>query len=406
MKRITNYFIALLLAHLCFGQSPIAPEKFFTAFQINSANTAKDTDYLTQDEKDIFLYNNLARMYPKSFYDLYKAFVESNPNRAYLLTSNHYYKTLSEDLLNNAPAGPLMPDWTMFGLAECWAKESGEKGIVGHDRISCTSGYSGENCSYGYNGALDIVMQLLIDHGVESLGHRRNMLNSEYKGLGVAIRPHAGYRFCAVQDFSRSNDEIRMDREIERKAFEAKQSEAAKRLEERVKQFDIMWTKWTPAEKAAADVCRSLPYLTDLEKDFYYHVNLIRLYPKTYRERVWQNGPFFDQLLEELQSGLHKEAGYLMVDRYLQLSLTKPAFVPTERYITAGHCIGVGFSNGQSNLLSSCLNGGGSYQVQSYFEGDNYHDIMKFLMDEKTFQGLFNQGMTVTISNGMKVMVK
>jgi hypothetical protein len=405
MKRITHYLFAVLLTFSSIGQSAFAPEKFFTPFQINSANTAKDTDYLTQDEKDIFLFNNLARMYPKDFYELYKAFVESNPNRAYLFTSNHYYKTLSEDLLNNAPAGPLMPDWNMFGLAECWANESGEKGIVGHDRITCKGGFSAENCSYGYSGALDIVMQLLIDHGVESLGHRRNMMNPGYKGLGVAIRPHAGYRFCAVQDFSSSNDEIRMDHEIERKAEEARQAEEAKKREERLKQFDIMWTKWTTDEKAAADVGRSLPYLTELEKDFYFHVNLIRMYPKKYRELIWQNGPYFDQFLDELKSGLHKEAGYLMVDRYLQLAVAKPALVPSERYINAGHCIADGFRNGQSNLLS-CLNGGGSYQVQSFFEEDNYHDIMKFLMDEKTFQGLFNQGMTIAFSDGMKVMVK
>ncbi|MCZ6692800.1 MAG: CAP domain-containing protein, partial [Bacteroidetes bacterium] len=60
----------------------------------------------------------------------------------------------------------------------------------------------GENCAYGLYSPLDIVMGLLIDEGVSDLGHRKNILNPDYKVIGVAIRPHKSYGTNCVQDFA------------------------------------------------------------------------------------------------------------------------------------------------------------------------------------------------------------
>ena len=46
----------------------------------------------------------------------------------------------------------------------------------------------------------DIVMQLLIDHDVPSLGHRINCLNKEYTKIGVSVQPHIKWDICAVID--------------------------------------------------------------------------------------------------------------------------------------------------------------------------------------------------------------
>ena len=402
MRLFTFILIAFGFCN-AFGQNTLDPTRFFTPQEIASANTAINTSYLTQDEKDIFLYNNLARMYPKKFYNLYRAFLDDT-DRAHML-DNHYYKTLATDLQNNAPAGALMPDRVMFELAECWALESGAKGIVGHDRLTCEAGFSGENCSYGYSGGLDIVMQLLIDYNVESLGHRWNMLNPGYKGLGVAIRDHAGYRHCAVQDFSWTNDVLRAQAAADQRAAEMLQAELNKKMDARAKEFDVMMAAWTPDEKAKADVCRGLTYLNDLEKDFYFYVNLMRLYPQKFKKVLWDQGPFYDQQLDDLRMGLHKESGYLMVANHLRLTAPAPAIIPQERLVEVGRCVLRAIANGQSNA-TNCLQGGGYWQMESYFGQDDYKDIMTFLMETKTFNAVFKQNYTLLIQDGMKVMVR
>ena len=64
----------------------------------------------------------------------------------------------------------------------------GPKGIVGHTgsdgsdpftrmkRVGAFNMGGGENCSYGMQTGKDVVLQLLIDDGVESRGHRKNIM--------------------------------------------------------------------------------------------------------------------------------------------------------------------------------------------------------------------------------------
>lgn len=177
---------------------------FFTDQEIAAANTALGADYLTDDEKKVFLYTNLVRMYPRKFIPLIEKWVADMP--AFIRTdfpNNSYYKSLMVDLKNAQSLEKLMPDKTQYDLAKCWAIESGKKGIVGHDRITCPEGFNGENCSYGYYTSHEIVFTLLIDYDVPSLGHRYNILEPGYKLMGVSIEPHKGdYGIVAVQDFS------------------------------------------------------------------------------------------------------------------------------------------------------------------------------------------------------------
>jgi hypothetical protein len=48
---------------------------------------------------------------------------------------------------------------------------------------------------------VDVVMQLLVDEDVESLGHRMILLGS-YTKIGAATRPHTAYRTNSVLDLS------------------------------------------------------------------------------------------------------------------------------------------------------------------------------------------------------------
>jgi uncharacterized protein YkwD len=61
--------------------------------------------------------------------------------------------------------------------------------------------YVGENCYYGMEDPVVIVIKLLIDEGVKDLGHRHNMLEPSFNSVGVSIKPHKQYGYNCVMDF-------------------------------------------------------------------------------------------------------------------------------------------------------------------------------------------------------------
>jgi uncharacterized protein YkwD len=96
------------------------------------------------------------------------------------------------------------------------AKDQGSKGLFAHNgsdgkdpfqRMSLYGKWSGmaaENMASGYKGGFDIVAQLIIDDGVSSRGHRKNILNPKLLKVGIATQPHKTYRWICVQDFATS----------------------------------------------------------------------------------------------------------------------------------------------------------------------------------------------------------
>lgn len=167
-------------------------------------NTAANAAYMTTPEKEIIYILNLVRSYPalfaKSVLARYPAFSGNN----HLVNDAYYFKSLMDTLLSLKPLQLLAPDNTCFTSAKCHATQSGLTGYVGHVRKTqdCISKkyYYGECCDYGRTDPLDIVMSLLIDEGIPSLGHRIVCL-SNYTKIGVSIQPHTKYGTNAVLDF-------------------------------------------------------------------------------------------------------------------------------------------------------------------------------------------------------------
>lgn len=199
MKK-TAIFLIMIITTLCGNAQTFSQ---WSSQEIEKANTAKNTN-LSEQEKLVFLYCNLARLDGEKFAKTYA--------KNKLSGSSSYIVSLKKDLENTKNLPMLYPDQNLCYTAAYHANDMGKTGGVGHSstdgksfsqrvRSYYNGGYIGENCSYGYSDAIDIVMQLLIDENTPSLGHRKNILRPDFKAMGVSIKPHKGYRFNCVQDF-------------------------------------------------------------------------------------------------------------------------------------------------------------------------------------------------------------
>lgn len=172
----------------------------WTSTQLTKANTAKDVTYLTTVEKECIMYINLCRLYPKDFVKNELINYYGTEKYGDYIKDSKYRESLINLLNTMEPLSELYFNMDAYMNAKCFAKEQGEAGTIGHTRINCEKGNYAECCSYGMDTSKDIVMQLLIDHNVPSLGHRINCLNKNYTKIGVSVQPHKKWETCAVID--------------------------------------------------------------------------------------------------------------------------------------------------------------------------------------------------------------
>ena len=172
----------------------------YSTQEISSCDTAKDIKALSNEEKKVILLVNLARMdgikFAASIVEPYLKGQQKTP----------YTKSLIKDLkkIKNLPL--LKFNAQLQQIASEHARNMGKSGKVGHQdfakRIaSVKNSFYGvfENCDYGYNDALKIVMRLLIDENITNLGHRKALLNEEAHFIGTSIQPHKKWDHNCVQ---------------------------------------------------------------------------------------------------------------------------------------------------------------------------------------------------------------
>lgn len=177
----------------------------WTAQQIESADLARHLAGWSDVEKDVVLHTNLVRLYPLKYLKVEVKPWDYPKRYASLDKSNTYYQGLVRELRSRSALDPLKPSPELKASASCFAAAQGQTGATGHDRsrTGCPELNTGENCDYGMRTGRDIVMHLLVDEGVPSLGHRKNILNPSYRTIGVGHAPHRRYGTVTVQDFSR-----------------------------------------------------------------------------------------------------------------------------------------------------------------------------------------------------------
>jgi uncharacterized protein YkwD len=187
-------------------------------------------DFLSPLEKEIVRELNYARTNPQKYASVIedlKQYYDGNlikvPDKTPIRTREGV-KAVDEAiryLRSVQPLPPLKVSQGMSQAARDHVKDQGSTTMTGHKGRDGSSSFdrlnrygqwqyiSGENISYGAETARDVVAQLIIDDGVPSRSHRKNIFNHKFRICGVACGSHALYRHMCVITFAGGYQEKR-----------------------------------------------------------------------------------------------------------------------------------------------------------------------------------------------------
>lgn len=191
---------------------------------IKILDTARDVNYLSDDEKDVILEMNMVRynpaMYAKQYMRWMQVFYTDKllkiPGKIPLKTEEGKgaYIECMNALENAKAVSPLKPIRGMTKACELLVYDQSSTGETGHkgsgnstpadraNRFGSFNGYLAENIHYGDPEPRYIVISLLIDDGVRSRVHRKNILSDDFNYIGIAIGDHKIYGSVCVVNYA------------------------------------------------------------------------------------------------------------------------------------------------------------------------------------------------------------
>jgi len=238
MKKVNllNNFIPLIQKVLWFSvclsmtlsAAVTSPEWPTDDWPIKKLAPAEEVNYLSVLEKNIILHLNMARTDPSRYSQEFisprspfynnKMYLEpGGPENFIGLQTQEGVSAAYEaaEVMNGTkPLGPLKANKKLTLAAQYHAMDQSKSGGVGHvsqdgstlknriERYGKWQHTIGENIIYGANTGRDVVVELLIDDGVKNRGHRTNILQNNFKVVGVACDKHPSYGSVCVMDFA------------------------------------------------------------------------------------------------------------------------------------------------------------------------------------------------------------
>ena len=213
--KTTIIILFITLTIFAFG---ITPEKE------SKLNTAAKASYLSPIEKEIILEINRFRSNPAKYANDYIAPLAKYYQKKILhypddksIKTREGVKALNECVreLQKATPQPIMyPNKALTNAASDHQKDQAKTGKTGHtgndnsdlkqriERYGKWQVRIAENIACGNSSARQVVIFLLIDDGVKSRGHRKNLLHADYKKVGVSFGKHPVYGTMCVMDFA------------------------------------------------------------------------------------------------------------------------------------------------------------------------------------------------------------
>jgi uncharacterized protein YkwD len=162
------------------------------------------TQKATSHEQEILEVINEFRKDPQSFLkNVINPYIENNN-----LRSNRYARSLIRDLQNQSPLPLFEIDSSLQEMAKDFAVKCGKRGWYGHrnynerfDKYASHLSRDGENIQYGLKKPKEIVVDLLIDEDVPSLGHRKNLMSKDFSVIGIGFSEHERIYYITVMTF-------------------------------------------------------------------------------------------------------------------------------------------------------------------------------------------------------------
>jgi uncharacterized protein YkwD len=186
------------------------------------ATAAAQTDslsFLSELEREIALEHNRVRLDPAWYARFLRELKPHFDGLLFHLADNLVRETeegvaaVDEAVRLLEATEPLPPVRRSKGMslgARDLVADQGRTGRTGHvgsdgsqawDRVNRYGNWEvtvAENVAYGFETARDVLTQLLVDDGVPERSHRGNILNPEFRVVGVARGPHARYAILCV----------------------------------------------------------------------------------------------------------------------------------------------------------------------------------------------------------------
>lgn len=190
----------------------------------SSVNPAATPGYMTTSDFEVVMEINRMRTDPAGYAKKYliprRLYYRGNsytiPGKITII-ANEGVSALDEcirELLNSTPVSSLTPSKGLTLAARDQVNDQASTGKTGHagsdgstmqtriERYGQWKMSAAENISYGPVEAREIVISLLIDDGVPSRGHRKNLLNGSLNVVGVKTGTHPVYGAMCVMDFA------------------------------------------------------------------------------------------------------------------------------------------------------------------------------------------------------------
>mmetsp|Transcript_40105 Transcript_40105/g.45825 ORF Transcript_40105/g.45825 Transcript_40105/m.45825 type:complete len:418 (+) Transcript_40105:24-1277(+) len=227
----SNHFVTLFLLTESFTPAtdnvkieyPSAALVDIRADDVSSNQQFSDDTQWTRLVRDIFEEQNKARSNPQEFARRLEQQLQFFDDKLLKLPGQIPLKTkegkeaVLEAIAFLESQTPLPPLKILNGLS--WAAQDhaldiggtgkcGHEGATGsnpHERMTKygrIQGYSSENIGFGERTGFGVLTQLIVDDGVPSRGHRKNVFNEHLTMTGVGVASHKKYGSCVVLSYA------------------------------------------------------------------------------------------------------------------------------------------------------------------------------------------------------------
>jgi uncharacterized protein YkwD len=240
---LTRILVQIIVVAFCLSVSAVAGQSVsLSELKISKTSESKisdsvknqtkteDTVNFTEFEQEVFEEVNNVRQNPLKYVDYLQEYkkmlngkILSRPNQPRFMTiegSSAIDEAIS-DLQNMTALRPLTASKLLTTVANNQLNDLKETPNLGHygkdgsdfknrlAKIGKKGKYASENINYKDRIAKDVLLSLIIDDGIKSRPHRKNILNLEYNLLGVSCGIANDNQMICVMVFADKFDEAK-----------------------------------------------------------------------------------------------------------------------------------------------------------------------------------------------------